>query len=149
MPAIEHRSSKDRFIDNSFNLFLLTPLLVSFFFFFIPLFFILIDAFLSDAGYITAEFIIDALVNPLNLYFIRFTINQAIISSIITIIVGLPGAYIFAKYRFPGDRILKTILTIPFVLPPIVVVLGFVLLIGPNGILNSLLMRSSSMKAGT
>ncbi|MFX1507057.1 MAG: ABC transporter permease, partial [Promethearchaeota archaeon] len=140
MQAIEHRSSKDRFIDSSFNIILLTPLLVSFFFFFIPLFFILIDAFLSDSGYITAEFIISTLVNPLNLYFIRFTINQAIISSIITIILGLPGAYIFAKYRFPGDRILKTILTIPFVLPPIVVVLGFILLIGPNGILNSVLM---------
>ncbi|MFX1538212.1 MAG: ABC transporter permease, partial [Promethearchaeota archaeon] len=138
--AIKKKSSRDRIIDNSFNLILLTPLLVSFFFFFIPLFFVLIDAVLSDSGHITSEFIRDALINPLNLYFIRFTINQAIISSIITIIIGLPGAYIFAKYNFPGDRVLKTILTVPFVLPPIVVVLGFVLLLGPNGILNSFLM---------
>ena len=144
--AIKNFTSKDHLVDNSFNFILLTPLLVSFFFFFIPLFFVLIDAILSDSGYITFEFIIDALVNPLNLHFIRFTLNQAIISSIITVIIGLPGAYFFAKYRFTGDRVLKTILTIPFVLPPIVVVLGFVLLIGPNGILNSVLMTSFQLE---
>ena len=138
--AIKNFSSKDKIIDSSFNFILLIPILVSFFFFFIPLLFVLIDAVLSDSGYITSEFIIEALLNPLNLHFIRFTLNQAIISAIITVILGLPGAYIFAKYRFMGDRVLKTILTIPFVLPPIVVVLGFVLLIGPNGILNSVLM---------
>jgi len=140
--AIKNFSSKDKIINSSFNFILLIPILVSFFFFFIPLLFVLIDAVLSDSGNITSEFIIEALLNPLNLHFIRFTLNQAIISAIITVILGLPGAYIFAKYRFTGDRILKTILTIPFVLPPIVVVLGFVLLIGPNGILNSVLMTS-------
>ncbi|UCG01762.1 MAG: iron ABC transporter permease [Candidatus Heimdallarchaeota archaeon] len=144
--TFERRLSKDRIINDSFNLILLTPLLVSLFFFFIPLFFVLIDAVLSDSGYITFEFIQEALINPLNLYFIRFTINQAIISSIITVIIGLPGAYIFAKYQFPGDRVLKTILTVPFVLPPIVVVLGFVLLLGPNGILNSVLMSVFQLK---
>lgn len=138
--GFQNESSKDQIIKNSFNLILLIPLLISLFFFFIPLFFVLIDAVISDSGHITFEFLRDTLVNPLNLYFIRFTINQAIISSIITIIIGFPGAYIFAKYQFPGSRSLKTILTVPFVLPPIVVVLGFVLLLGPNGILNSFLM---------
>ncbi|MHA2203009.1 MAG: ABC transporter permease, partial [Candidatus Hodarchaeales archaeon] len=140
MQVLQNGSPKNRIIPNSFNLILLTPLLVSLFFFFIPLLFILIDAVTSDSGQITFEFLREALANPLNLYFIRFTINQAIISSIITIIIGFPGAYIFAKYQFTGDRSLKTILTVPFVLPPIVVVLGFILLLGPNGILNSFLM---------
>ncbi|MFX0124280.1 MAG: ABC transporter permease [Candidatus Hodarchaeota archaeon] len=138
--TLQKGSTKNRIANNAFNLILLTPLLTSLFFFFIPLFFVLIDAIIADSGHITSDFMRDTLINPLNLYFIRFTINQSIISSIMTIIIGLPGAYIFAKYQFTGDRFLKTILTVPFVLPPIVVVLGFVLLIGPNGILNSFLM---------
>ncbi len=145
--ALQNEASKKKIANKSFNLILLTPLLISLLFFYIPLIFILNDSVISASGAITFEFMRDALVNPLNLYFIQFTINQAIISSIITIIIGLPGAYIFAKYQFTGDRSLKTILTVPFVLPPIVVVLGFVLLIGPNGILNSFLMTFFNLES--
>jgi len=145
--ALQNEVSKKKIVNKSFNLILVTPLLISFLFFYMPLIFILIDAVLSASGAITLEFMRDALVDPLNRYFIQFTINQAVISSIITIIIGLPGAYIFAKFQFTGDRALKTILTVPFVLPPIVVVLGFVLLIGPNGILNSFLMAFFNLKS--
>ncbi|MFX1282029.1 MAG: ABC transporter permease [Promethearchaeota archaeon] len=145
--VLQSETSKQQIINKSFNAILLTPLLISLLFFYIPLIFILIDAVTSTSGVFTFEFMRDALIDPLNLYFIQFTINQAIISSIITVIIGLPGAYIFAKYQFTGDKSLKTILTVPFVLPPIVVVLGFVLLIGPNGIINSFLMTSFNLES--
>jgi thiamine transport system permease protein len=101
---------------------------------------ILSDSIVTPSGSLTLDYIISALTRPLNRYFIQFTVNQAIISSIITVIIGLPGAYIFARYHFLGKNTLKIILTVPFVLPPIVVVLGFILLIGPNGIFNTFLM---------
>ena len=124
----------------AFNSLLLIPLFASLLFFYLPLIFILRDAIIAPSGEITLDFLINTLTYPLNQYFIQFTMNQAIISAIITVIIGLPGAYIFSRYQFVGDNSLKTILTIPFVLPPVVVVLGFVLLLGPNGILNSMIM---------
>lgn len=142
MPESRHQevnTDKQRIAGITFNLVLLIPLVISILFFYFPLFFILSDGVISPSGIITLEFLMEALEDPLNQYFIRFTMNQAIISAIATVIIGLPGAYIFAKYDFIGHKVLKTIFTIPFVLPPVVVVLGFVLLLGPSGILTSLI----------
>ncbi|MHA2245488.1 MAG: ABC transporter permease [Candidatus Hodarchaeales archaeon] len=143
MPLFKHHdatTTKQRITDTTTNLVFLIPIFFSLLFFFLPLAFVLRDAIISPSGSITLEYLVEALKDPLNQYFIQFTVNQAIISAIVTVILGLPGAYIFAKFRFVADNYIKTILIIPFVLPPIVVVLGFILLLGPNGILNSLIM---------
>ena len=70
---------------------------------------------------------------------IWFTFWQAAVSTILTLAVGLPSAFVFAKYQFPGKRLLLSLTTIPFVMPPIVMALGFIALIGPSGVLNTFL----------
>jgi thiamine transport system permease protein len=142
----QNKAIKERITDTTFNIILLIPLLISILFFYLPLIFVLTDAIISPSGNVTFDYIKNAVVHPLNQYFIQFTINQAIISAIITVLIGLPGAFIFAKYHFPGSDSLKTILTVPFVLPPIVVVLGFILLLGPGGVLNLFLMDLFNLK---
>ncbi|MHA2294226.1 MAG: ABC transporter permease [Candidatus Hodarchaeales archaeon] len=139
--------AKDRLVDSSFNLILIIPLFFSLLFFYLPLLSVLGDSLISSSGQVTFKFLIDTFWNPLNQYFIQFTTNQAIISALITVIIGIPGAYIFTKYQFPGNESLKTILIIPFVLPPVVVVLGFILLLGPSGALNVLLMDIFNLKS--
>jgi thiamine transport system permease protein len=64
---------------------------------------------------------------------------QAAISTIGALIIGLPGAYLLANYSFRGKRLIKAISSIPFILPSILVVLGFVIFYGNKGILNSFL----------
>ncbi|AMM54847.1 ABC transporter permease [Pyrococcus kukulkanii] len=64
---------------------------------------------------------------------ISFTFAQALASTLLTLAIGLPGAYVFGKYDFPGKRILKAIMTIPFVMPSVMVALGFILLFGKGG----------------
>ena len=54
-----------------------------------------------------------------------FTIWQAALSTLIAILFGIPGAYIFYRVHFPGQRWVKTLITIPFMLPSIVVAIGF------------------------
>ena len=71
-----------------------------------------------------------------------FTIWQAVLSTAITMAVGLPAAYLFARYRFPGKRLLRVVTTLPFILPTVVVAASFNALLGPNGWLNSLLMQA-------
>jgi thiamine transport system permease protein len=58
------------------------------------------------------------------------------VSTILTILVALPGAYVFARYRFPGKRLLRAAATVPFVLPTVAVGTAFLALIGPGGLLG-------------
>ncbi|MEX2625580.1 MAG: iron ABC transporter permease, partial [Ilumatobacteraceae bacterium] len=50
-----------------------------------------------------------------------FTLWQATASTALTIIAGLAPAYVVARFRFPGRRLLVGILTAVFVLPTVVV----------------------------
>lgn len=65
-----------------------------------------------------------------------FTTWQATLSTLLTLLVGLPLAYLFARYRFPGKTFLRALTTIPFVMPTVVVAAAFTALIGPHGLLN-------------
>ena len=68
-----------------------------------------------------------------------FSTWQAAVSTLGTLAVGLPAAYVFARYRFPGKRLLRTITLVPFVLPTLVVAAAWQALLGPRGFLNQLL----------
>lgn len=76
-----------------------------------------------------------------------FTLYQASLSTLFTLLVGLPGAYIFARYDFRGKSFLQALSGIPFVLPTLVVAAAFNALLGPKGLVNQLLM--SSLKLDT
>ncbi len=65
-----------------------------------------------------------------------FTLWQAVASTLLTLIAALPGAYVVARYRFPGRRAVRALATIPFVLPTVVVGTAFLSLIGPQGLLG-------------
>ncbi len=73
---------------------------------------------------------------PGNLKVIGFTFYQATLSTIITLAVGLPGAYLLARYRFRGQGLLRALTAVPFVLPTLVVAAGFNALLGPRGWVN-------------
>ncbi len=68
-----------------------------------------------------------------------FTTGQAAASTALTLAIGLPAAYCFAAIRFPGRAIARAIVTVPFVLPTVVVALAFQRVAGPQGWLNEAL----------
>ena len=68
-----------------------------------------------------------------------FTAAQAVASTAIALAVGLPAAYVFAHIRFPGRAVARALVTVPFVLPTLVVALAFQQLAGPDGLLNDAL----------
>ncbi|MCA9936147.1 MAG: iron ABC transporter permease, partial [Anaerolineales bacterium] len=70
-----------------------------------------------------------------------FTTWQAAVSTLLVLLLALPAAYVFARYRFRGQQTLKTISTLPFVLPTVVVANAFTALLGPNGLVNGWLVR--------
>lgn len=76
-----------------------------------------------------------------------FTTWQATLSTVLTVLVGLPLAAIFARFDFPGKGIMAALLTIPFVMPTVVVAPAFLALIGRNGVLNTWLQASFGLTA--
>lgn len=71
---------------------------------------------------------------------LRFTFYQAGFSTLLTLLLGLPSAYLFARFRFPGKRLLRTLTALPFILPTVVVAAAFNSLLGPRGWANLALM---------
>jgi thiamine transport system permease protein len=72
-------------------------------------------------------------------YALRFTFYQAVLSTLLTLLLGLPSAYLFARYDFRGKPLLRALSAVPFMLPTVVVAAGFNALLGPRGWLTVLL----------
>lgn len=105
--------------------------------FYVPLIQILKFAFSSEAQFTFAIFS-STITDSINLKFMGFTFLQALLSTVICLFIGLPAGFFFAKYDFKGKKIILNLLTIPFVLPPIVVLLGFIVSYGEGGWVNSI-----------
>lgn len=65
-----------------------------------------------------------------------FSMTEALLSAGCSLILALPGAYFFGRYRFPGKNSLRSLFVLPFMLPGILVVLGMVVCYGQNGTIN-------------
>ena len=110
-------------------------------FFFLPLARIL--ALSLDLSAVTAA-------NLERIFFVlRFTFYQAALSTLLTFLLGLPSAFLFARFDFRGKPLLRAITAIPFMLPTVVVAAGFNALLGPRGWLSFLFPQSSFQFTGT
>lgn len=117
----------------------LLPLVFLGAFFFYPLAAILLTSF-APQGNLDLSAIQEAITSPVYLEVMGFTLGQAILSTLLTLALGLPAAQVFAKYQFPGKRLFQALTTIPFVLPAVVVAAALTALLGPRGRINEALM---------
>ncbi len=62
-----------------------------------------------------------------------WTLLQALVSSVLTALLGGSAGLVFARFEFRGRRILEALLGLPFVVPVIVAGIGFLALFGPRG----------------
>jgi thiamine transport system permease protein len=69
-----------------------------------------------------------------------FTAYQAALSTVASVLLGLPGAYLLSRFEFRGRRTLRSLTILPFVLPSIMVAVGFLAMFGRNGPLNTALL---------
>ena len=65
-----------------------------------------------------------------------FTFWQAVVSTLATLVIGVGPAYVIARFRFTGRRLLLTLVTLPFMLPTVVVGAAFLAVL-PTGWHNS------------
>ncbi len=102
-------------------------------FFFLPFARILAYSF-GGAAFSAASF-------QLTLHTLFFTLYQALLSTLLTLVVGIPAAYLFARFQFPAKSLLRALTAVPFMLPTVVVAAGFNALLGPRGLANLALMH--------
>jgi thiamine transport system permease protein len=70
---------------------------------------------------------------------IRFTVFQAALSAILSVVCAIPVARALARRNFHGRGMLITLMGAPFILPVIVAVLGLLAVFGRNGAVSVVL----------
>ena len=68
---------------------------------------------------------------------LKFTLLQAALSSLLSVLLAWPLALALSRRQFRGRRLLIVALSVPFILPVIVAILGLLSVFGNSGLLNS------------
>jgi molybdate transport system permease protein len=63
----------------------------------------------------------------------------ASVSTAIALVIGVPLAWVLARTSFPGQRLLRALVTLPLVLPPVVGGVALLLAFGRTGVVGRLL----------
>jgi iron(III) transport system permease protein len=95
---------------------------------------VLISSFQRDGSWtfanyrevLSQSFVIESIVSSLGL---------SIGTVVLCAIVGVPLAFLFERFTFPGRRIFAALAALPLVLPPLVGTVAFIFLVGESGIL--------------
>ena len=65
---------------------------------------------------------------------LEFTILQATLSMVFTLAIGIPIAWQLGRYKWPFESLIRSLLTMPFVMPSIIAAMGFMHIIGQDGL---------------
>lgn len=86
----------------------------------------------SLAAQILSPQTVGYLADPLPWRVALLATGQALLSTALALVIGLPMANVLTRYRFPGRRWALALATVPFVLPTVVVALAFRALLGSS-----------------
>jgi molybdate transport system permease protein len=79
----------------------------------------------------------ETLREPLVTQALRLSLITSLSSLLLAIIFGTPVAYLLARYRFRGSRVVETLIDLPMVLPPTVAGVALLMALGRRGLLGS------------
>ncbi len=76
------------------------------------------------------------LVQPGVLTALRLSLQTATLATLLCLLLGVPLAWLLARVPFPGRRVVRALVTVPLVLPPVVGGVALLLVFGRKGILG-------------
>lgn len=88
---------------------------------------------------------LEVLTRERTLRVLWFTLWSATAGTALSLLLGLPAAYALHRLEFPGRRLLRSLLLIPFVLPTLVVGVAFRQLVSSTGPLGGLGLDGSAI----
>jgi molybdate transport system permease protein len=83
--------------------------------------------------------LLDSIRQPVVHDALRISVTTSVLSLAIIIVLGTPLAYLLARNRFPGKRLVDTLIDLPMVLPPVVAGVALLMAFGRRGILGDML----------
>ncbi len=93
---------------------------------------------LAPDGVLELGHVLETWSRPFVADIVLFTLALAGLSTLLTLLLGLPAAWVFARFEFPFKRAARALTVVPFVLPTVVVGSAFLALLGPRSPLNVL-----------
>ena len=118
-----------------------------FFFFAWPIGETLRGAFFTGEGTFTAAFIVEVFRNPIYLEGLVNAFLFAVASTILSVFLALPLAFLSDRFLFPGKSLLSGLVLVPMILPPFVGAIGIKQILGQEGALNALLQATGLMSS--
>jgi len=67
---------------------------------------------------------------------LRLSLETATLATVACLVVGVPLAWLLARVEFPGRRLVRGLVTVPLVLPPVVGGIALLLVFGRKGLLG-------------
>jgi molybdate transport system permease protein len=80
---------------------------------------------------------------------IWLSVRCATAATVLSVLLGVPLAWVLARTRLPGRRLLRGLVTVPLVLPPVVGGVALLLAFGRHGLLGPLLVEAGAVPAFT
>ena len=77
------------------------------------------------------------LTQPGVLTALRLSLQTATLATLLCVALGVPLAWLLARVEFPGRRLVRALVTVPLVLPPVVGGVALLLVFGRRGLLGS------------
>jgi thiamine transport system permease protein len=114
----------------------------------LPLLALLVFFVLPVAGMVTRGFFPEGRFDPLGALEVLgrarvhrvlwFTLWSSGLATVVTVALGVPVTFVLHRLRFPGRRLLRAMVLVPFVMPTVVVGVAFRTLLSPSGPLGAL-----------
>jgi molybdate transport system permease protein len=73
---------------------------------------------------------------PAVLTALRLSLQTATAATVVCVVLGVPLAWLLARVEFPGRRVVRALVTVPLVLPPVVGGVALLLVFGRRGVLG-------------
>ncbi|WP_254876703.1 ABC transporter permease [Verrucosispora sp. NA02020] len=77
------------------------------------------------------------LTEPGVLTALRLSVQTASLATLLCLVLGIPLAWLLARVSFPGRRVVRALITVPLVLPPVVGGVALLLVFGRRGLVGS------------
>ncbi|MCW2878024.1 MAG: ABC-type molybdate transport system permease component-like protein [Sphaerisporangium sp.] len=76
------------------------------------------------------------LAEPQVLEALRLSLVTATVATLVCLLLGVPLAWLLARVTFPGRRLVRALITVPLVLPPVVGGVALLLVLGRRGLIG-------------
>ncbi|MBL6279853.1 molybdate ABC transporter permease subunit [Micromonospora fiedleri] len=77
------------------------------------------------------------LTEPGVLTALRLSVQTATLATLLCLVLGVPLAWLLARVPFPGRRLVRALVTVPLVLPPVVGGVALLLVFGRRGLVGA------------